>query len=410
MIRSHVTSLTGLRAAHLPPVDKHRDDRARVLFLSQLSAGFRTYASQLRAYATERDDVDALFVDLPIPMWISALGKSIPLLRRRGWDFHSYRHLRMWRRELHRAIRRGPLDFNRFDAVHIMTQGAALILPELRSETSARVAVNIDGTARQDVDEFGFSPLARRPFIREEERIFRAADLIVCRNRFAPTSLAADYGVPDERILIARNAMHLSARSRWDAPRDPGGPVRLVFVGSDIGRKGLPELIRAHQQHLADRAELHIVTRDRLSVGGLQRVTLHHEVPRAALLNEVLPSMDVFVMWTKRDQQPWAILEAASVGLPVVSTDLAAIPDLVRHGETGLLAPPRDWPQLLAHTMRLVNDAALRERFGRAAREHVRRSFNPDEEFNHLFDALVEPAEKKIHDGSRLSPLPAGLD
>lgn len=408
MIRAHVTNLTGLRDGHLP--DDRRGDRARVLFLSQLSAGFRTYAMRLREYAAQRDDVDAVFVDLPIPLWIGTLGKSIPLLRTRGWDFHSYRHLRMWRRELRRAIWRGPLDINRFDAVHVMTQGAALFIPEMRPHTTARFAVNIDGTAQQDVRTFGFSPVARRPFIRAEERIFRAADLIVCRNRFAPTSLTDDYRVPDDRILIARNSMPLPPRSRWDSPRDRTGPVRLVFVGSDTTRKGLPELIRAHQQHLADRAELHIVTRDRVSIGGLRRITLHENISHETLLNELLPWMDVFVMWTKRDHQPWAILEAASVGLPVISTDIAAIPDMVLHERTGLLAPPDDAPQLLRHTQRLVDDGALRERFGRAAREHIGRAFNPDVEYHRLFDALVDPARAKIHSSRRLSPLSARLD
>ena len=47
--------------------------------------------------------------------------------------------------------------------------------------------------------------------------------------------------------------------------------------------------------------------------------------------------MDVFVLPTTFDMSPWAVLEAAAAGLPVVSTRLAAIPEMIVDRQTGLL-------------------------------------------------------------------------
>lgn len=387
MIRADRGQLEQLQPSDHPEKQPF-NGRVRALFLSQTSAGFRTYARQLREYAAARDDVEAVFIDLPTPRWMAVLGKSIPRLRDRGWDLHSYRHLVLWRRALLSAIRRGVLDLNHFDAVHVMTQGAALFLNDIRPRCSATLLVNIDGTAQQDVDHFGFSALARKPFIRAERIIFRAVDRVVSRNHFAPQSLERDYHLPPEKILIARSSMKLPPRSRWDQPENRKGPVQLIYVGNDAQRKGLPELLRAHQQQFADRAELHVVTNENLRLAGLSRVVVHRGVDRAQLLNELLPMMDLFVLWTRRDHQPWAILEAASVGLPVVSTRVAAVPDMVIHGKTGYLASPGDWAQCIEYTKRLIDDASLRQRFGVAAREHVRAVFDPEKEFHRLFDQL----------------------
>jgi glycosyltransferase involved in cell wall biosynthesis len=68
--------------------------------------------------------------------------------------------------------------------------------------------------------------------------------------------------------------------------------------------------------------------------------------------------------------------EAQAVGKPVVAFNSGAIPEIIRHEETGFLAAERDWHSLAQYLATLLKDAALRERFGRAAREVIVREFN----------------------------------
>ena len=75
---------------------------------------------------------------------------------------------------------------------------------------------------------------------------------------------------------------------------------------------------------------------------------------------------------------PQSLMQAAACGLPAVSTPIGAIAEAVVDGVTGLLVPPRDVPALARALQRLMADADLRERMGRAALAHAQASFGID--------------------------------
>ncbi|MFH1387060.1 MAG: glycosyltransferase family 4 protein [bacterium] len=76
------------------------------------------------------------------------------------------------------------------------------------------------------------------------------------------------------------------------------------------------------------------------------------------------------------DGLPVSIMEAMAMGLPVISTPVAGIPELVIDGETGLLVPERDSRALAVAIMRLYDDTQLRELIGKRARQKVVTEFN----------------------------------
>ena len=64
---------------------------------------------------------------------------------------------------------------------------------------------------------------------------------------------------------------------------------------------------------------------------------------------------------------------------PTVASDTGGIPEVVSHGETGLLVPPRDARALASAIATLLKDPELRERMGRAGLERVKRMFSADQ-------------------------------
>jgi glycosyltransferase involved in cell wall biosynthesis len=102
----------------------------------------------------------------------------------------------------------------------------------------------------------------------------------------------------------------------------------------------------------------------------------HEEIPEilASATAAVLPSV------TQADGQmegiPVALMEAMAAGVPVVSTRLSGIPELVRDGEGGLLVPERDPEALAAAMARLAADPALAARLAAGARRVVERDFD----------------------------------
>jgi glycosyltransferase involved in cell wall biosynthesis len=81
----------------------------------------------------------------------------------------------------------------------------------------------------------------------------------------------------------------------------------------------------------------------------------------------LLQAADLFLLTSRWEGLPRAILEAMMSGLPVVSTDVDGVTDVVQHGVTGYVASPGDDHRLAEHAVKLLMDPALRQRMGKAA-------------------------------------------
>jgi glycosyltransferase involved in cell wall biosynthesis len=90
---------------------------------------------------------------------------------------------------------------------------------------------------------------------------------------------------------------------------------------------------------------------------------------------QILAASEVFVMSSLWEGLGLVFLEAMATGLPVLSTRVSAIPEVVIEGVTGLLVPPADERALAEGMLALASDAALRTRLGAAGRERVRARF-----------------------------------
>lgn len=174
-----------------------------------------------------------------------------------------------------------------------------------------------------------------------------------------------------------------------------GGPaLRIAAVGRLVDKKGFDVLVEAvsrlHDDGVAVRltiagedgsaaAPLRALIAAR-GLGGVVTVSgpltqrellaLYRDSDVAALACRVVDDGD-------RDGIPNVLVEAMAAGLPVISTAVSGLPELVRDGETGLLVPPED-PAALAAALRRLTDPALRARFATAGRALVEQEFDGD--------------------------------
>ena len=91
-----------------------------------------------------------------------------------------------------------------------------------------------------------------------------------------------------------------------------------------------------------------------------------------------------------RDGIPNVLVEAMAAGLPVVSTDISGIPELIEDGVSGMLVPEKEAQRLAEAIAKLIASPALRMKFGRAAREKVCRLFDAEQNVKALHRLFLD--------------------
>jgi glycosyltransferase involved in cell wall biosynthesis len=100
----------------------------------------------------------------------------------------------------------------------------------------------------------------------------------------------------------------------------------------------------------------------------------------------VTAALDIAVLPSYREAQGLAILEAMALRRPVVATGVGGVPEMVDHGRTGLLVPPRDAAALGAAISRLLIDHPLADTLARAGHDFVVANFSID----HMVRAVAQ--------------------
>ena len=210
---------------------------------------------------------------------------------------------------------------------------------------------------------------------RSERAALSAAQGVVVTSATTARLVAADYGVPAERIAVARPGSDPAPLAQGS--RD--GVVRLLSVGAVVPRKGFDVLIAALATLTDLPWRLSIAgdrTRDRDAAARLDADIAGHALEeRVAVLGAVSPQhlaklyaqADAFVLASHFEGYGMAFAEALAHGLPVIGTHGGAIPDTVPP-EAGVLVPPGDIASLSGALRRVIGDKELRRRLSSGAR------------------------------------------
>jgi glycosyltransferase involved in cell wall biosynthesis len=229
------------------------------------------------------------------------------------------------------------------------------------------------------------------------------ARFVVANSRSSAAHLAANLNGRRPQIATIYNGVDLTTFVRRDARVVE--PL-ILSVGRLVEKKGFPDLLRAcrllRERNVRFRCEIvgAGVLKDELEAIIRQDALAGHVKLLGALSQQELMShyrdASIFALPCRvaadgdRDILPNVLKEAMAVGVPVVTTRLAGIEELIEHDTSGVLVPPGDPAALASALTKLLIDAELRERLADEARSVVEQRFDTRSNFVRLRDLFVD--------------------
>ncbi len=230
------------------------------------------------------------------------------------------------------------------------------------------------------------------------------------------------------RVHLVYHGIDLQNFAAAEAPaaRTGGRRARILSVGRLVPKKGHEDLLAACARLLEQGMDFECeivgdgplrgaLRAEVLRLGLTERVCFSGSMTHRDLLGRYRQA-DLFVLAPRiaedgdRDGIPNVIAEAMAVGVPVVASDVSGIPELLRHGQTGLLAPSRDPAALAAAMSRMLTDAKLAASLAQTARSVLAREFDlwqTTRALHVLMDCAPCCADAPSSDGLLAGDLPA---
>ncbi len=219
--------------------------------------------------------------------------------------------------------------------------------------------------------------------------------------------LVAEEISPRLNTIIVPNCVDWSIAKAMDHSFAPEKKECLVlFVGWLSMRKGILDALHAAELVHQQLPDAHFVFAGTLEPGlQMEEVKLactnassegHSSFPgfvggegKISLFKKA----SIFTLPSYHENLPVSILEAMAMGLPVVATNIAGVPEMIEDGRNGFLIQPGDYRFLSEQIIRLANDPELRQTMGKANIAKVREFFHPRVftlKISQLYESLIE--------------------
>ncbi len=224
--------------------------------------------------------------------------------------------------------------------------------------------------------------------------LVRDARFIATETDYSRERLERDYPDASGKTFRVFNGIHFDeGQVKADEPEFTGTEEqpRIVSVGRLVEKKGFPDLLRACALlrergvkfgcDIVGGGPLDSALRAMVSELGLGNCVVMHGPQSQSEVRALLAQARVFALACQRegdggsDNLPTVIMEAMAAGLPVVSTKITGIPEMVKDGETGTMVAEND-PHAIADALApFLDNSSLAKQFGANGRERAKAKF-----------------------------------
>ncbi len=352
----------------------------RDAFAGSRSVNFESYWTSDHREISARVFNRVMAQRVPIK-WLSA--RNLDLRRARAELGYAY----FGRRLVARALRRGSID-----VLHFHTQTAALLsvdyirrFPTVISTDQTANQIALETERRWQWTHFASVRLERRPL--------RLARAVVAWSQWAAESLVNDQGIDRNRVHVIPPGVNLANFTQFNGAqsRSTEEARTILFVGGDFERKGGPLLVDVFLRRFAQRGmQLHLVTKAE-GIAAHPQIIVHRDVEAySQKWYELFGMADIFALPTTWEAFGIAYIEAMAAGIPIVGTNISAVPEIVGNESAGFLVP-RNAGQALAERIELLaDDPSVRGRLGENGRQRAATYFDAHANAKRLEQLFLE--------------------
>lgn len=235
----------------------------------------------------------------------------------------------------------------------------------------------------------------------EKNTSFVHKNLLKCDTIIALTEYWKEYfnGLGFENVTIVPNIVDTPVTKE---KKNNDGKVHILYLGLITKAKGIYDLLNVVSEHKAEfenKITLHIGGNGETTT--LQSIINERDLSQIVKFEgwvsgnkkvELLNNADVFILPSYTEGLPISILEAMSYKLPVISTPVGGIPEIIKDGENGLLFTPGNKDALYQVIDKLTTDKGQREEMGEKSYKKVQPHFpeNVSQELENIYTALLK--------------------
>jgi glycogen(starch) synthase len=276
------------------------------------------------------------------------------------------------------------------DIVHLHTHWAWPVARAIQTHTDTCLIYTVHSVdrAEYEIGEEGPNLLDRCD---DQEAALAAADRVIALTRHERELLTRYYPWVRRDITVVGNGIdELIGAGEAKEKREPNDSVLVLYSGRLVERKGIAELLAAIPQVLARAPTTRFVLVGGPAHWGAADVERQWSSPEISPFRSQIQftgwlspeqvahwycEADVLVVPSRYEPFGMVVLEGMLHGLPIVAAAAGGPKEILTHGRTGLLFPPKDVNAFAQALIRLIEDPALRKRLGGAAAQNVRRKW-----------------------------------
>lgn len=374
------------------------NNNCQVLSIIESYLGHRTYGELMQDYFGGNSNCNVDFYwyndekELSTRIINRLLSYSFPnrWIQKQNLDFTRLR-VQLGFAYMSRRLIDRKLSQKNYSVLHFHTQPLAFLALDLLKKLPT--AITIDFTAIQAATE-KTDPDFRwtyTPNFLLEKKVFQGARKLITFSEATRKSIIEDYKIDEKKVKVIYPGVDLKKIPlATNVKQIEQKPYKILFIGGHFERKGGHDLLEVFLEKFADRAELHIVTQTPIKCDR-PHVYIHQDIKAyTPKWLELYHQADVFILPTYSEPFGWVFIEAMAAGLPIITTRVNAIPEIVSHEETGFLIQPGDRIDLANRIEQLIENPNLGKKMGAKGRQIVEQKFNAQTNFQTLESIFQE--------------------